>query len=43
MVHHKHGEMDITEQQRTFGGFLRMAGIVIGVVVVILLLLTFRI
>ncbi|PIP98154.1 MAG: aa3-type cytochrome c oxidase subunit IV [Rhodobacterales bacterium CG18_big_fil_WC_8_21_14_2_50_71_9] len=43
MAHHKHGEMDITEQQRTFDGFLRGAGIVIGVVVVILLLLTFRI
>lgn len=43
MVHHKHGEMDITEQQRTFHGFLRVATIAIGVVAVILLLLTFRI
>lgn len=43
MAHHKPGQMDITEQQRTFGGFLRAAAIVIGVVVVILLLLTFRI
>lgn len=43
MAHHKHGEMDITEQQRTFSGFLRASAIMIGVVVVILLLLTFRI
>ena len=25
MAKHKHGEMDVTEQERTFGGFLRFA------------------
>jgi hypothetical protein len=43
MADHEHGSMDITEQQKTFAGFLRMAGIGIAVVVVVLLLLTFRI
>jgi hypothetical protein len=37
------GSMDITEQKKTFAGFIRAATIVIGIVVVILLLLTFRI
>jgi hypothetical protein len=42
-VEHRPGSMDITEQRKTFAGFLRAATIVIAVVVVILLLLTFRI
>ena len=25
MAKHKHGEMDVTEQERTFNGFLRFA------------------
>ena len=40
---HSHGAMDIAEQERTFAGFVRVAGIAIVVVVAILLLLTFRI
>ncbi|MFN3615225.1 MAG: aa3-type cytochrome c oxidase subunit IV [Rubrimonas sp.] len=43
MAEHKHGSMDITEQQKTFAGFVRLAGIAIAVVVAVLLLLTFRI
>lgn len=43
MADHKHGSMDITEQQKTFAGFTRVAAIGIAVVVVVLLLLTFRI
>jgi len=35
MSDHKHGEMDITEQEKTFAGFIRVsiwvAGISIGV------------
>ncbi len=43
MAQHKPGQMDITEQQRTFAGFLRLAGITIVVVALILILLTVRI
>ena len=43
MADHKRGQMDIAEQERTFAGFLRLAGITIAVVVVILLILTVRI
>ncbi len=41
--HHHHGSMDISEQERTFAGFLRVAGITIVVAVAILLVLTTRI
>lgn len=43
MADHKHGQMDTTEQQRTFAGFLRWAGITVIVVALILILLTTRI
>ena len=43
MAEHQHGSMDITEQQKTFAGFVRVAGIGIVVVCAILILLTFRI
>jgi hypothetical protein len=43
MAEHRHGSMDISEQQKTFGGFVRVAGFTIVVVGVVLLLLTFRI
>lgn len=43
MAEHRHGSMDISEQQKTFAGFMRVAGVTIVVVAVILLLLTFRI
>jgi len=43
MADHKHGSMDITEQQKTFAGFVRVSGVVIVVAVAILLLLTTRI
>ena len=43
MAKHKHGSMDIAEQERTFGGFLRVAAITIVVVFIILLILTTRI
>lgn len=41
---HKHGEMDITEQQKTFDGFIRMSVIValvaVGIVVFLALFAT---
>jgi hypothetical protein len=40
---HEHGRMDITEQKKTFAGFLTVATYAIVVVVAVLLLLTFRI
>jgi hypothetical protein len=43
MAEHRHGEMDVTEQEKTFHGFLRMAAYVIAGAVAILVLLTFRI
>ncbi len=43
MAAHKHGSMDITAQKQTFEGFVKTAVISVAVVVVILLLLTFRI
>lgn len=43
MAEHRHGQMDISEQQRTFAGFVRFAGVAALVIVTILLLLTFRI
>lgn len=37
MAEHKHGEMDITDQERTFAGFVRFsiwgAGISIGILI----------
>jgi hypothetical protein len=43
MAKHRHGSMEISEQRKTFAGFMRVAGLAIVAVVVILLLLTFRI
>ena len=43
MADHKHGSMDIAEQQKTFAGFVRVAGVTIVVVAALLVLLTFRI
>ena len=43
MAEHRHGRMNITEQERTFAGFVRAAGLVAVVVFAILILLTFRI
>jgi hypothetical protein len=43
MADHKHGSMDIAEQEKTFAGFVRVAGVTIVVVAAILVLLTFRI
>lgn len=40
---HQHGSMDITEQQKTFHGFLRAAMLVAGGSVLVLLILTTRI
>lgn len=41
---HKHGEMDVTEQQKTFDGFIRMSVIValvaVGIVVFLALFAT---
>jgi hypothetical protein len=39
MAEHKHGEMDITEQKRTFDGFLRFWAILFGVSAFILIFL----
>lgn len=37
MAEHKHGSMDITDQEKTFGGFVKLvtwgAGISIGVLI----------
>lgn len=42
MAEHQHGKMDITEQEKTFAGFIRWvmwgAGISIGVLIFIALL-----
>lgn len=43
MAEHKHGSMDIAEQEKTFAGFVRVAGLTVVVVCAVLLLLTFRI
>jgi hypothetical protein len=36
---HKHGDMDITEQEKTFEGFVRILGYAIGGILVALVLL----
>ena len=38
MAKHKHGEMDITEQEKTFNGFTRFA---VWTVVIVLAILVF--
>ena len=43
MGEHGHGRMDITEQERTFAGFVRTAAYVAVAAFAILILLTFRI
>lgn len=43
MAEHRHGEMDISRQQKTFVGFTKVVGYGIVVVVCILLFLTTRI
>ena len=37
MADHKHGEMDITEQQKTFDGFVRTMTISVVVIAVVLI------
>ena len=39
MAKHKHGEMDVTEQEKTFGGFLKFALWTAVVCIVILIFL----
>lgn len=39
MAKHKHGEMDISEQEKTFGGFIRFAVWTVVIVVAILIFL----
>jgi hypothetical protein len=39
MAEHEHGSMDTTEQEKTFGGFLRAAAWVAGVSIGILIFL----
>lgn len=39
MAEHKHGEMDISVQERTFDGFLKASGYVAGASVLVLLFL----
>lgn len=39
MAEHKHGEMDITEQKRTFEGFLRFFVFLFGISALILIFL----
>ncbi|MBK5928933.1 aa3-type cytochrome c oxidase subunit IV [Rhodobaculum claviforme] len=42
MAKHKHGEMDVTEQEKTFGGFLKFAAwtaaICVGLLIFVALL-----
>lgn len=40
MAEHKHGEMDITVQEKTFNGFIRMVSRTAIVIVVALILLS---
>lgn len=42
ITEHKHGEMDITEQERTLAGFLRLATwvVVLSILVLIFVALT---
>jgi len=37
--HHEHGDMDITEQERTFVGFVRVGTIAIVIILAILIFL----
>ena len=37
--HHEHGTMDITAQERTFAGFMRLSSRVVITVIVLLILL----
>jgi disulfide bond formation protein DsbB len=39
MADHEHGKMDISEQERTFGGFVRMAVWAVVIIVAILIFL----
>jgi hypothetical protein len=43
MAEHRHGEMDISEQQKTFAGFTKMVAYAIVAIVCILVFLTTRI
>lgn len=43
MAEHRHGEMDVSAQEKTFSGFVRAATIVVCVVAAILIFLTTRI
>lgn len=40
MAEHKHGEMDITTQEQTFDGFVRLVSRAAVVIIVALILLT---
>lgn len=37
MAQHKHGSMDVTRQQKTFDGFLRVAAIAAATVIAVLI------
>lgn len=39
MAEHKHGEMDITEQEKTFDGFMSMTTKAVVLIIVTLILL----
>jgi hypothetical protein len=39
MAEHKHGEMDITDHNRTFGGFIRFTTWAVGIVLVLFVLM----
>ena len=43
MAEHRRGDMNIDEQKKTFGKFVKIAGSVVVIVAAVLLLLTFRI
>lgn len=39
MAEHKHGEMDITAQEKTFGGFIKVSAWVAGISIFVLIFL----
>ncbi|MDF1855332.1 aa3-type cytochrome c oxidase subunit IV [Pseudooceanicola sp.] len=39
MAEHKHGEMDITDQEQTFAGFIKAAIWVVGISIFVLIFL----
>lgn len=41
MAEHEHGSMDITEQEKTFAGFIRWSAWVLVIVAIVLIFMAF--